>query len=787
MVMDQPLGEFYGSLNRFRIDDETFPVSSNQNLIVFSQNYVNSASPLDPNSSKASLLSTVSQEGDSHEDYDFSDVVLKYISQMLMEEDIEEQNCMFQESSAALQAAEKSLYELIGEEYPPFPNQKSVSKVDQKHESQDERHDLTCNYSSSIGCVSTSSLTDPGWYPPFPNHESVSNVDQKHESPDEKRDLTSNCSSSISVVSPSYLADPGGNSDFGEHKSLCVALQTSSQSSPGSANSAANVVYGFMDSPVSNIRFPDIFDDRESVTRFKRGLEEASKFLPNSTNLSVGLGYSGLSIKDLKEEPECIVVKAEKKVEEECSLDGSRGRKNPFPEDVFTESERRSKQSAFSTDSNVSPEMYDMVLLQCGSGTEAALREAWQNETNKNTQQNGQLTGTSGGKSRRKKQERKKDIVDLRTLVTLCAQAVGAADNRSASELLKQIRQHSSPMGDGMQRMAHYFAIGLEARLAGSGTEAYAALVNKPVSAADVLKGYHLFLAACPFRKMSNFFSNKTIIKVAEKATKLHIIDFGILYGFQWPCLIHRLSSRHGGPPRLRITGVDLPQPGFRPAKRVEEAGRRLANYANTFKVPFEFSPIAQKWDTIKIEDLKIESDEVLVVNCLYRFRNLLDESVVVDSPRNKVLNLIRKINPTVFILGIVNGTYNAPFFITRFREALFHYSTLFDMLETTVPREIQERMLVERELFGREVMNVIACEGAERIERPETYKQWQARNLRAGFRQLPLNEEIKSMTKERVATNYHKDFVIEEDSKWLLQGWKGRIVYALSSWVPAC
>ncbi|KAK3006892.1 hypothetical protein RJ639_009581 [Escallonia herrerae] len=42
--------------------------------------------------------------------------------------------------------------------------------------------------------------------------------------------------------------------------------------------------------------------------------------------------------------------------------------------------------------------------------------------------------------------------------------------------------------------------------------------------------------------------------------------------------------------------------------------------------------------------------------------------------------------------------------------------------------------------------MNVIACEGAERIERPETYKQWQVRNLRAGFRQLPLNDEILDM-----------------------------------------
>ena len=61
----------------------------------------------------------------------------------------------------------------------------------------------------------------------------------------------------------------------------------------------------------------------------------------------------------------------------------------------------------------------------------------------------------------------------------------------------------------------------------------------------------------------------------------------------------------------------------------------------------------------------------------MYRFNNLLDETVVLESPRNIVLNKIRSMNPRVFIHGVVNGAYNAPFFITRFREALstiLHY-----------------------------------------------------------------------------------------------------------------
>ncbi|WCJ19636.1 GRAS family transcription factor [Euphorbia peplus] len=727
--MDNPLRGLYGSVSNLKLNDEILSVLSDQNQL--NGFNLNSNNFVSPNYASTVLLPSdltlrtnnsalsVARDGDFHEDCDFSDVVLKYINEMLMEEDIEEKTCMFQESSAALQAAEKSLYELIGEKYPPSLNDDSVARLGENQKRVNE---------SSVTCTSSSS----------------------------------------------------SSGDVNECRS---SRYTASQSSYSSGNSSGVVFDGIVDSPMSTLS--EIFSDSESIMQFKKGFEEASKFIPHGS-LFNDLESNGLFLKDLRDESkdEAGTGNIVEKHEIVYALDESRGRKNPHSGDFNAEGGRSNKQSMVYVESNVSSQDFDTVLLNCAT-SESALREALQNEKSKKMQQNGQ-TKSSGGRGRGKKQGAKKNnVVDLRTLLTLCAQAVAADDRRSANDLLKQIRQNASPTGDGMQRMAHIFADGLEARMAGSGTQIYKAFMSKATSAAEILKAYHLFLAACPFRKLSNFFSNKTIMNVAETAKTLHIVDFGILYGFQWPCLIQRLSSRPGGPPKLRITGIDFPHPGFRPAERVEETGRRLSNYAKTFKVPFEFNAIAQKWDTIRIEDLKVDKNEVLVVNCLYRFRNLLDETVVVDSPRNIVLNLIRKMNPAVFITGIVNGAYSAPFFITRFREALFHYSTLFDMLETNVPREIPERWLIEREIFGKEAMNVIACEGAERIERPETYKQWQVRNTRAGFRQLPLNKEILDIAKGKVKELYHKDFVIDEDSQWLLQGWKGRIVYALASWKP--
>ena len=162
-----------------------------------------------------------------------------------------------------------------------------------------------------------------------------------------------------------------------------------------------------------------------------------------------------------------------------------------------------------------------------------------------------------------------------------------------------------------------------------------------------------------------------------------------------------------------------------------------------------------------------------------------MDESLTFDkvSPRDTVLNTIRNMKPSVFIQSVVNGSYSAAFFMTRFREALYYFTAFFDVMETTIPRDNEKRLLVERDIFARSAMNMIACEGADRVERPQNYREWQARNQRAGLRQLPLGADIVLMLKDEVKKNYHKHFTINEDHRWLLQGWKGRVLCALTTW----
>jgi hypothetical protein len=389
--------------------------------------------------------------------------------------------------------------------------------------------------------------------------------------------------------------------------------------------------------------------------------------------------------------------------------------------------------------------------------------------------------------------DQQQQAVDLHSMLIRCADAVADNDRRRAADLLQRIRHHSSPSGNATQRLAHCFAEGLLVRLNGTGNLHYRSSSSMPKSASSSgvqLKAMQFFMASCCFLPVNILFSNKSIYKAAAGRKKLHIVHYGLDHGLQWATLLRWLARREGGPPEVRLTGIDVPQPGFRPARLIEEAGRRLTAYAHQLGVPFRFCGIAAKSEAVRAGDLDIDPDEVLAVSSLFHFRTLTDEGTMATDdgeagtdPIGAVLGAIREMKPSVFVHAVLNASYSTAFFATRFREALYNFTALFDMMDTILPRDNGSRLLFERDVLARCAVNVIACEGADRVQHPRSYKQWQARSRRAGLRQLPLDCDIVQTLKDKVKREYHEHFVISEDQQWLLQAWKGRVLYAISTW----
>jgi hypothetical protein len=257
-------------------------------------------------------------------------------------------------------------------------------------------------------------------------------------------------------------------------------------------------------------------------------------------------------------------------------------------------------------------------------------------------------------------------------------------------------------------------------------------------------------------------------------------------FGFHWAGLLRMLASKEGGLPEVKITAIDRPTPICFPGEPIEIVGCRLMNCANELGLPsFKFHAITKKWEDTSIVDLHRDADEVLVVIDLFSFSILMEESIFFDaaSPRDTVLNNIKKMRPDVFIQSIMNRS-NGSSSLSRFRETLFYYMALFDMLDATIPRESKSRLVFEKAILGCYAFNGISCEGMDLVERPEKYRQWQNRNQRAGLRQLPLKSSIVKVVKDEVTKHYHKDFMICQDGQWLMQGWMGRVLSAHTTWV---
>ncbi|KAK3442098.1 hypothetical protein EUGRSUZ_B02330 [Eucalyptus grandis] len=628
----------------------------------------------------------------------------------------------------AIRHTEKSLYDALGKKYPDSPEQ-------------------------TEGVGTNQVINSSSWNPWGRRSDQGSNG------------TTITSSNSCHPLDPNSHDDREGNNYASIHAKSPgdVVLQSKVdckfQSSVNSVDSLPKNGDNFCYSGPSEVLISPIFNNNESVVQFNKGLEEARKFIPSGIHITIGQEKDGLAptIRDKEE----IGIKGSHQSE-----NGSRGRKNHESHSARFEEGPANKQLA---SYNEDPELSDLLEKLLLSNKNGGLLSLECKSEKLSEIKDPQDPNGTGDHSYKKGNE---STLDLRSLLILCAQAVSTNDFKTARGLLKQIRRDSSPSGNGSQRVAHYFADALEARLAGSAgrSQAFYYSVIQKRSVADKLKAYQLYYLACPFLKFQILFSNYMILKSAETAKVLHIIDFGIDCGFQWPILIQELSKRTGGVPKL---------------EKIEQTGHRLAKYCKRFNVPFEFQAVASaNWECIEVADLKIQSDEVVAVNCLARLENLYDETVKINCQRDMVLNLIGSMKPQIFIHGIKNGSYNAPFFITRFREAPFHLSAIYDLLDTTVVHNNVQRSVLERDVYGREIMNIVACEGLERVERPETYKQWQLRLTRVGFQQLPLDQELMKKTRAKLSGNYHKDFELEEENNWMLLGWRGRIISCCTCWL---
>ncbi|XP_028803162.1 scarecrow-like transcription factor PAT1 [Neltuma alba] len=371
---------------------------------------------------------------------------------------------------------------------------------------------------------------------------------------------------------------------------------------------------------------------------------------------------------------------------------------------------------------------------------------------------------------------------DLIQVLVACAKAVSDNDLLMAQCLMDELRQMVSVSGEPIHRLGAYMLEGLVARLSASGSSIYKALRCKEPASVELLSYMHILYEVCPYFKFGYMSANGAIAEAMKDEERVHIIDFQIAQGSQWITLIQAFAARPGGPPHIRITGIDDSTSAYARGGGLNIVGKRLSKLAEKFNVPFEFHAAAISGCNVQLHNLGVRPGEALAVNFAFMLHHMPDESVSTENHRDRLLRLVKSLSPKVVTLVEQESNTNTAPFLPRFLEALDYYKAMFESIDVTLPRDHKERINVEQHCLARDVVNIIACEGVERVERHEVLGKWRARFAMAGFTPYPLSSLVNSTIK-KLLENYSDRYTLQERDGALYLGWMNRDLVASCAW----
>eukprot|EP00250_Pteridium_aquilinum_P015992 c22877_g1_i1 orf=263-2560(+) len=367
-------------------------------------------------------------------------------------------------------------------------------------------------------------------------------------------------------------------------------------------------------------------------------------------------------------------------------------------------------------------------------------------------------------------------------LLMACAEAIQNSQLAAALDMVTEIRSLASSNNGAMGKVANHFVEALAKRICGPSIEDWASLTQANAFS-ELL--YSNFYEACPYLKFAHFTANQAILEAFEGHKFVHVIDLNLMQGLQWPALIQALALRPGGPPHLRMTGVGPPQPGNKDVLR--EIGMKLAELAGSVNVEFSFrGVVATKLDDVEPWMFEVKEGEAIAVNSILQLHRLLSSQINSNPSRppiDVVLNSIKSLSPKVVTLVEQEANHNSSMFLERFVEALHYYCTMFDSLEASCLHPQCTEMACTEMYLAREIVNIVACEGLQRVERHEPLSQWRKRMLDAGFQPVHLGSNAYKQASVLLKLFSGEGYTVEENKGGLTLGWHSRPLIAASAW----
>ncbi|XP_068649693.1 scarecrow-like protein 28 isoform X1 [Aristolochia californica] len=372
--------------------------------------------------------------------------------------------------------------------------------------------------------------------------------------------------------------------------------------------------------------------------------------------------------------------------------------------------------------------------------------------------------------------------LELVALLVACVESIRSKNFSAINQHLARLGELASPSGaTPIHRVVAYFTEALAIRITKMWPHIFHITIPREMDRAedDVATSFRLLNHISPIPKFLHYTSNEIILRAFDGKDRVHIIDFDLKQGLQWTGLFQSLASRPNPPSHVRITGIGESK------QDLQDTGDRLAGFAEALNLPFEFHAVVDRLEDVRLWMLHVKEGEFVAVNCILQLHKLLyDES---GGSLKDFLGLIRSTNPSIVLVGEQEAAHSHPRWENRFLSTLKYYSAIFDSIDSGLPLDSPARIKVE-EMFAREIRNILACEGSERVERHETSATWSRLMEEGGFRNVRIEDretlQSRMLLKMFSCENYRVEKQGENDNGLTLK-WLDQSLYTVSSWEP--
>ncbi|KAK7251261.1 hypothetical protein RIF29_34303 [Crotalaria pallida] len=373
---------------------------------------------------------------------------------------------------------------------------------------------------------------------------------------------------------------------------------------------------------------------------------------------------------------------------------------------------------------------------------------------------------------------------ELVSFLTACVDAIGSRNVAAINHFIAKLGELASPRGTTISRICAYFTEALAIRVTRLWPQIFHITISRELERVvedETGNALRLLNQVTPIPKFLHFTSNEMLLRAFEGKNKVHIIDFDIKQGLQWPSLFQSLASRTNPPSHVRITGIGESK------QELNKTGDRLAGFAEALNLPFEFHPVVDRLEDVRLWMLHVKEHESVAVNCALQLHKTLYDGT--GGALRNFLGLIRSTNPTIVVMAEQEAEHNDPRLETRVCNALKYYSALFDSIDHCLPQESPMRIKIE-EMYAREIRNIIACEGSHRLERHESFGNWRKMMAeQGGFRCMGVTEremfQSHLLLKMYPCENYNVKKQEKEGAAAVTLSWQEQPLYTVSAWTP--